>query len=95
MAVFVVAFYEIDRAYGGSEEGGWWYDCGTLERLHAVCKTQDAANAIARRANRLLRHLQRNSRGVSSVAYTGGHYCAEVYEDTAPASYPETRPYYE
>jgi len=20
--------YETDRAYGGNEEGGWWYDCG-------------------------------------------------------------------
>lgn len=25
-----LAVYEIDRAYGGSEEGGWWYDCGRL-----------------------------------------------------------------
>lgn len=25
-----VAVYETDRAYGGPEEGGWWYDCGVL-----------------------------------------------------------------
>lgn len=25
-----VGLYEIGRAYGGPEEGGWWYDVGTL-----------------------------------------------------------------
>lgn len=25
-----LAVYEVDQAYGGSEEGGWWYDCGRL-----------------------------------------------------------------
>ena len=25
-----LAVYEVDRAYGGSEEGGWWYDTGRL-----------------------------------------------------------------
>ena len=25
---FTVAIYETDRAFGGYEEGGWWYDCG-------------------------------------------------------------------
>ena len=26
---YTVAIYLIDRAYGGPEEGGWYYDCGT------------------------------------------------------------------
>ena len=25
---FVVQMYEVGRAYGGPEEGGWWYDFG-------------------------------------------------------------------
>jgi hypothetical protein len=25
-----VAVYTAERAYGGPEEGGWWYDCGGL-----------------------------------------------------------------
>lgn len=25
-----LAVYEVDRAYGGPEEGGWWFDCGRL-----------------------------------------------------------------
>lgn len=27
-AIYSVAPYLIDRAYGGPQEGGWWYDCG-------------------------------------------------------------------
>lgn len=25
-----VAIYEVERCYGGPEEGGWWYDRGTV-----------------------------------------------------------------
>ena len=28
MAVYLNT-YEVHQAYGGPEEGGWWYDCGT------------------------------------------------------------------
>lgn len=28
MAVYLNT-YEVYQAYGGPEEGGWWYDCGT------------------------------------------------------------------
>lgn len=32
---WTVAIYLVDRAYGGPEEGGWWYTCG--ERVdHAL-----------------------------------------------------------
>ena len=27
---YIIALYEIDRAYGGGEEGGWWFDTGEL-----------------------------------------------------------------
>ncbi len=29
-AYVTVAVYECDRAYGGPEEGGWYYDCGDI-----------------------------------------------------------------
>jgi hypothetical protein len=33
---WVVALYETNRAYGGPEEGGWWYDVGKiLDRARA------------------------------------------------------------
>lgn len=91
----IVAFYEIDRAFGGPEEGGWWYDCGELRRVLRVLPSADAAYDLAARANRLMDRLQRHKRDVGSVIYTGGRYAACVFEDTAPRAFPETRPHYE
>lgn len=92
---FVVAFYEIDRAWGGPEEGGWWFDCGQLVRTFRVAKSEDEALGLARRANDLLHVLQRNCCSVGSVLYDGGRYEARVYSNTAPAFFPETVPHYE
>lgn len=95
MTTFTVAFYEIDRAYGGPEEGGWWFDTGTFVRISRTFKNRDAAYAYARRANALLHVIQRDARDVSSVLYDGGRMAAEVYDGLPPAFFPETRPYYE
>jgi hypothetical protein len=92
---FTVAFYEIDRAYGGSEEGGWWFNTGRLERIARTFKNEDAAYKFCRRANSLLHTIQRGSREVGSVIYGGGRFTAEVYDTPPPAFYPETRPHYE
>jgi len=92
---YVVAFYEIDRAYGGPEEGGWYFDCGDLVRVFAVAKSKDHAHQIARRANDLLYRLQRSRRSVGSVLYSGGRYEARVYENVAPPAYPSVTPHYE
>ena len=94
-ARYVVALYELDRRYGGPEEGGWWYDTGALRRPLRVVRTDAEAVAVAARANRLLDRLQRHRRSVSSMAYAGGRLKACVFEDTAPRAFPETRPHYE
>src|SRR5262245_8867054 len=92
---YLLAFYEIDRAYGGPEEGGWWFDTGQLVRVSKVFRSEDAAYRACGRANILLRLVQRSRRDVGSVLYDGGRYAAQVFEDTAPAFYPEARPRYE
>ena len=51
---FIIALYEIDRAYGGPEEGAWWYDTGELARLLALAPTETRAVQLADRANRPL-----------------------------------------
>jgi len=53
------------------------------------------AFAVARRANALLTRLQGSKRSVGSVLYDGGRHEAHVYENTAPAHFPESRPHYE
>lgn len=92
---YILAFYEIDRAYGGAEEGGWWFDTGTLVRIHAVERDEARAAAAVARANRLLERLQRCSRSVGSVLYTGGRHRLCVFEDTAPPYLPPCVPHYE
>lgn len=92
---FVIAFYELDRHFGGPEEGGWWYDAGTLARVFRVCTSETIANAHAARANSLLARVQRHRRHVGSVLYDGGRFSACVFERTAPEAFPAVRPRYE
>jgi len=92
---YVVAIYLCDQAYGGPEEGGWWFDTGRLERVLRVFRSAEPAYAYARRANRLLHVLvNRDRREITSVL-SEGRYHAETHEDVAPQSYPDTRPHYE
>lgn len=95
MTTYTVAFYEIDRAYGGPEEGGWWFNTGQLKRIARTFKTERRAYEYCRRANHILSVMQRERRPVCSMAYEGGRYCAEVYDVPPPPYYPETRPHYE
>ncbi len=92
---FIVALYWVDLAYGGPEEGGWWYDTGELARPLRVCATEAAAAALAARVNRLLARLQRHRRPVHSVAYDGDRCAALVFEATAPPRFPDARPHNE
>ncbi len=95
MRKFIVAFYAVDRAFGGPEEGGWWYDTGELVRLHDLLRSEDAAIRAAARANRLLDLVQRGHARVDSVLYTGGRYRACVFEAHPPLHFPEEQPHYE
>lgn len=36
---FSVAWYLVDRAFGGHEEGGWYYDCGYPRRPERIYGT--------------------------------------------------------
>lgn len=42
---FYVSAYEVERRYGGPEEGGWWYDTGSL--VTAVkCNNEEQADYV-------------------------------------------------
>ncbi|MGW8138497.1 hypothetical protein ACWGNZ_23160 (plasmid) [Sphingomonas zeae] len=91
----ILAFYEIDREYGGPEEGGWWYDSGTFVRAIALHFDDATALRTQRRANRLLERLQRNRPDVSSVLYAGGRYRAYTFTGLPPERFPARRPRYD
>ena len=94
---YVVAVYELDRVYGGPEEGGWWYTTGDLVRIHSVEKSEERAWQKAARLNRSLAFKEKLSdrRPLSSIAYNGGSLGAGVYENTAPEHFPEYPPFYQ
>ena len=97
-ASFLVSVYDTALAYGGPEEGGWWYDRGELVRTVRVFPSQERAYAYSRRLNRRLQSRafgpNQGKREKSSVL-SDGEFEAHVHENHAPASYPDRRPHYE
>ena len=95
---YFVAVYLADRAYGGPEEGGWWYDCGELVRVVRLFRTEESACEYARRLNRKLRSRRVGPnvgrREKWSMA-SDGEYEAHAYTDFAPQCFPDRRPHYE
>jgi hypothetical protein len=91
----IVAFYEVDREYGGGEEGGWYYDSGRFVRAISFYLTDEAAMTAVRRANRLLDRLQKHRHSVDFVLYDGGRMRAFSFTGLPPERFPAERPRYE
>ena len=85
--------YVANRAYGGPEEGGWWYDTGRFVACHGTYATvDDAAAARDAKANRLTDRRQ-GLHDPSSVLCTGWPV---LYIEPHPgADFPASRPRYE
>lgn len=108
---WTVAIYLIDLAYGGPEEGGWYYQCGeridhALEGIPAeftfnsfnpaAGKTaEEHAIAFAEQLQKLLDAGPNKGRRDISSVLSEGRYNAQVYNGHPPHHYPETRPHYE
>jgi hypothetical protein len=97
---FVVALHEVDRAYGGPEEGGWYYDTTEPSREFAgYTRTFKSSTKAWRYCNRLNTTIAaRNNAGmreVWSVLYHGGRVTAMVQKGEQPRHTPTHRPYYE
>lgn len=98
MPSFVVAVYHVELAYGGPEEGDWWYQAGSLVRPIAIFRNQERAYAFCRRLNTKLdsrRFGPNEGKPQLSSVLSDGEYCAEVHEDSCPAGYPDRKPHYE
>lgn len=97
--VIFVALYAQDRAYGGPEEGGWWYDTGSL--IPGTAETffnEDNAHARCRALNEAIcepDNERRGSRGNLGSVLCDYALAAEVHRGSLPAYYPTHRPYYE
>lgn len=84
-----VNVYELDRHYGGPEEGGWWYDSGE-PILSAPFSNEKEAAAYQ---ESLYEKYPRTHKS-SSVIYSGGDYAVWI-EDQFAVRFPEETPHYE
>jgi hypothetical protein len=89
----MVAVYDVALAYGGPEEGGWWYTQGERVRACRTFAREDRAEGYCQRLNRRLDYVQRNARPLSSVL-SEGRKEAYVFEGCAPDGFPIERPRY-
>ncbi|MEU4066648.1 hypothetical protein AB0F25_30420 [Streptomyces wedmorensis] len=89
--MWYVNVYEVDRAYGGPEEGGWYYSTGVPTGESEAYFTE----AFAWHRARILDEEHREGRSkVYSVNYRGGAYEVRV-QDHPGKAYPEETPHYE
>jgi hypothetical protein len=95
--LYSVALYHEQMAYGGPEEGGWWYDAGELlDRPVRYFRSYDAALAYCGRWNLLLHRLiNSKQRYRYSDVLSEGQLTAVVTVGHPPKHYPATRPHYE
>jgi len=84
-----VAVFEVDRAFGGREEGGWWYDRGekVLEWFVPA--------RIAKRCAAFLRGRYPDT-GKRGSVLGGEDYDVAIYDqhEPPPAFFPDRRPQY-
>lgn len=83
-----VNVYEVGLAYGGPEEGGWWFEVGT-----PVLTRQVTTLRKARRVAERLRKRFPNTGASSNVL--GGEDYRIFIEDQPGTPYPEVYPHYE
>jgi hypothetical protein len=96
-----VAVFLCDHAYGGPEEGGWWYSCGEVVTPDGkdipFPKWYDVEGLAMGCRDIMQAHLDKGinvgRREISSVL-SEGTYRAIICEGY-PKHYPETRPHYE
>jgi len=97
---YFVHLFLLDRAFGGHEEGGWYFDCGepvdcTYNRGFAT--RQDARDYLAHLydtadVNAFLSDYNEGRHSIDSVL-SEGIYDFKIVEEVAP--FPEFRPHYE
>lgn len=84
--------YDHNRAYGGPEEGGWWYDVGTV--LASIpCVSDEQVEEAKARLKQIYGPQFEGNHDIGSVLCEGVLQIVVEYE--AGADYPETRPHYE
>lgn len=83
-----VSAYAVERLYGGPEEGGWWYDSGTLIDV-VKCFNRNQAEFVWDLLNNIYPHT-----GKRYSVIGGEDYNVSIEEKLIPF-FPSQRPRYE
>lgn len=91
-----IAVYEVRQAYGGPEEGGWWYDEGALSWVYPkrFKNAKQAANVCLALNDKLHREDRRTRRAYTSVL-SEGKRVAMMFGGKPIPGFPMHRPHYE
>ena len=90
-----IAVYEVDRAYGGPEEGGWYFDTGELVYCEPIAEGTTPEDVQARREALKAEWFDPEARPVHSVLYHGGQYEVTTAKGVPVPFYPAEIPRYE
>ena len=85
--------YRTNRAYGGPEEGGWWYDTGAFVECHGTHSTVDEVTAARDAMAPAIAGRRLGLHPPDSVLCTG--WPVLRIEPHPGADFPRTRPRYE
>jgi hypothetical protein len=88
-----VNVYLTDRAYGGPEEGGWWYDTAEAVRSAQALVGGDCARLLQSEREWCDEENARRRSDTGSVL-SEGRYVVEI-DDVPAADRPTARPHYE
>lgn len=91
MRAVYITVYEVSLARGGGEEGGWWYDFGTVYRVIPTTAAKGAR--LLERVRAWCDRANEGSPPRSSVIGTPDFEATLGAEPGEP--YPESRPIYE
>lgn len=100
LSTYFIAVYDVDQRYGGPEEGGWYYNRGSLVRIVKVMRAMESDNAMSSNnwdtfapyvyCRRLNAKLASRAFGPNqgkrefTSVLSHGELCAEVYENEIP-----------
>lgn len=91
--------FDISQVYGGSEEGGWWFDSGNpTGRKLGPFDCEETAIRYCRGLNDVENNRQEEEEdyGYTSVlSYRSNHYSWRVENSAVAYPYPANRPHYE
>ena len=91
--VFHLNEYRTRRAFGGREEGGWWYDTGVFVKCHDTYPTREEAWAARDALDDYLARRREGLHDPSSVLCTG--WPELLVEQRPGANFPARQPRYE